>query len=216
MKTAIVIGATGLVGKCIVNHLIHDDRYNVIKVFTRRTLNLVNPKLQEYLVDFDMIKLWKDKIRGDDLFSAMGTTIKQAGSQEKQLKVDFHYQYEFAKAACENGVNKYLLVSSAGANSKSSNFYLRIKGELDDKIIALSFNQIFIFRPSILVGQRDIKRFQEDVGIKLMKYLTKFIPLIKKYRPIEATTVAKAMIESANSNILPRLSIFELDQIFNV
>ena len=108
----------------------------------RRSLNINNPKLEEHIVDFDKIELWKNNLSGDELYSALGTTIKKAGSKEAQYKIDFTYQYEAAKAASENGVKKYLLVSSLGANSKSSNFYLRMKGSLDEKVQQLSFDQI--------------------------------------------------------------------------
>src|SRR4030066_986146 len=142
MKTAIVIGATGLIGKHLTKFLLDDPAYSSVKVFVRRTLNISNPKLEEHVVDFDEISIWKDKITGDELYSAMGTTIKKAGSKEAQYKIDFTYQYECAKAASENGVGKYLLISSAGANIKSGHFYLRMKGELDKKVSELPFQQL--------------------------------------------------------------------------
>ena len=134
MKTAIIIGATGLVGNQLIEKLLNDNRYNRIKIFVRKPSSITHPKLEEHAVDFEKLEQWKNKITGDEIYSAMGTTIKKAGSKEAQYKIDFTYQYECAKAASENGVGKYLLVSSAGANSKSGNFYLRIKGELDEKV----------------------------------------------------------------------------------
>lgn len=216
MKTALIIGATGLVGSNIVKQLLDDERYERVKVFTRKTLGLTHPKLEEHIVNFEQIEFWKNDIRGDELFSAMGTTIKTAGSKAAQYKVDFTYQYNFAKAASENGVETYLLVSSAGANAHSRNFYLKMKGELDDKVKDLAFQKTYIFRPSILSGDRAEKRLGEAIGIQLMKYLTGFILPIRKYRPIEVETVAKAMIKAANSNSVVKLSIYELDQIFDV
>ena len=152
-------------------------------------------------VDFEKLEQWKNKITGDELYSAMGTTIKKAGSKEAQYKIDFTYQYECAKAASENGVGKYLLVSSAGANSKSGNFYLRIKGELDEKVSELPFKQISIFRPSFLAGERKESRRGEAIGISAVNFLAKIIPPLRKYRPIEAATVAEAMIKAANQKI---------------
>ncbi len=198
MKTAIVIGATGLVGNHITQKLLGDARYEKVKVVVRRSLNINNSKLEEHIVDFDKIDVWKDSLIGDELYSALGTTIKKAGSKDEQYKIDYTYQYEVAKAASQNGVTKYLLVSSAGANYKSSNFYLRMKGKLDEAVQQLPFKQIIIFRPSILAGKRSGKRFGESIGIKIAGTITKIIPALKKYRPIEASRVAEAMIKSAN------------------
>ena len=214
MKTAIVIGATGLVGNLITQKLLEDNRYEKVKVFVRRSLNINNPKLEEHIVDFDNIELWKNNLSGDELYSALGTTIKKAGSKDAQYKIDFTYQYETAKAASENGVKKYLLVSSLGANSKSSNFYLQMKGSLDEKVQQLSFDQIRIFRPSILVGDRSEKRFGESLGIKIAGTFTKIIPALKKYQPIEASQVAEAMIKSANQNLSDKIKIYNSEEIF--
>lgn len=216
MKTAIVVGATGLIGRFLTTKLLKDARYNVVKVFVRRSLSISNPKLKENIVDFDSIENWKDKITGDELFSAMGTTIKKAGSNDAQYKIDFTYQYEIAKAASESGVEKYLLVSSAGANPKAGNFYLRIKGELEESAAKLTFKKFFIFKPSILVGERNEKRIGEKIGIPIAKVIIGIIPFLKKYRPIEGETVADAMINSANHVSNTRVMIYSLDQIFHI
>ncbi|MEO8232252.1 MAG: NAD(P)H-binding protein [Ignavibacteriota bacterium] len=216
MKTAIVIGATGLVGSFITQKLLDDDRYSKVKVFVRNSLEIKHPKLEEHIVDFEKLDLWKDEIEGDELYSALGTTIKKAGSKDAQYKIDFTYQYETAKAASENGVKNYMLVSSAGANYKSSNFYLRTKGNLDEKVQQLNFEKIRIFRPSILVGLRSEKRFGESIGIKIAETITKIIPALKKYKPIDASLVAEAMIKTANRNSTEKLIIYQPLQIFNL
>ena len=216
MKTAIVIGATGLIGKHLTNLLFDNPNYSTVKVFVRRSLNTSNPKLEEHLVNFDKIDNWKSRITGDDLFSAMGTTIRKAGSKEAQYKIDVTYQYEFAKAAFEYGVNNYFLVSSSGANAKSKLFYMRIKGELEEKVKLLPFNKIRIFRPSLLIGERGEKRFGEKAAERLLKIVVPLFPFLKNQRPIEGEKVARAMIVSANEDIKERIKIFEPLEIFRL
>jgi uncharacterized protein YbjT (DUF2867 family) len=216
MKTAIVIGATGLVGSFITLKLLDDSRYDKVKVFVRNSLELNHPKLKEHIVNFEKLELWNEYVTGDELYSALGTTIKKAGSKEAQYKIDYTYQYEVAKAASQNGVTKYLLVSSAGANYKSGNFYLRIKGKLDEAVQLLSFSQVIIFRPSILIGERSEKRFGESLGIKIARIITKIIPVLKRYHPIEASTVAKAMIKSVNQNLSDKIKIYQPEEIFEI
>lgn len=213
MKTAIVIGASGLVGSFVTLKLLDDHRYEKVKVFLRNSLEIKHTKLEENIVSFDNIENWKNKLSGDELYSALGTTIKKAGSKEKQYKIDFTYQFETAKAAQENGVKKYFLVSSLGANYKSSNFYLRLKGKLDEKVLQLNFETIRIFRPSILVGLRNDNRFSELLGIKIAGIITWIIPALKKYKPIYASTVAEAMIKSANQNLSDRIILYDSDKI---
>ncbi|HBX67596.1 MAG TPA: NADH-quinone oxidoreductase subunit F, partial [Balneolaceae bacterium] len=180
-KTAIVIGATGLVGSHLLNQLLEDDRYQKVKVFHRRSTGIEHEKLEEHIINFDDIDSWKSRLTGDELYSALGTTIKKAGSQEAQYTIDYTYQYETAKAAAENGVNKYSLCSSTGADSSSKVFYSRLKGELDDAVKKLPFEVITIMRPSILAGERDESRLGESIGMFFMKIFTK-IPGLKKYR----------------------------------
>lgn len=215
LKTAIVIGATGLIGNHLVHKLLDDNRYGQVKIFVRRSSGIQNHKLQEHIVDFDRIDEWKDELTGDDFFSALGTTIKQAGSKEAQFKIDYTYQYEVAKAAAENNVMSCLLVSSYGADSKSKNFYLRIKGELENAVVTLPFKKTIIFQPSLLLGDRTEKRIGETVGAFLSIPLTKIIPPLRKYRPIEASVVATAMINSANKKIDGKFIRYTLDEIFN-
>lgn len=216
MKTAIVIGATGLVGNHTTKLLLDDSRYSRVKIFVRRKTGISNSKLEEHLVDFDNLQNWKEKITGDELFSAMGTTIKKAGSKENQYRIDFTYQHEFAKAAAENGVKNYFLVSSAGANSSSGNFYLRIKGELEDKISKIPFEKILIFQPSLLVGEREESRFGEKIGFVLINFFMRIIPPLKKYKPIRGEEVAKAMINTANDESKERIRKYKLNEIFHL
>lgn len=215
MKTAIVIGATGLIGAKLVQQLLENKNFATVKVFTRRSLEVEHPKLEEHLVDFDQIDHWKNKLTGDILFSAMGTTIRKAGSKATQYKIDYTYQFETAQAAVSNGLKTYCLVSSAGANSSSKVFYSKMKGELDEAVKSLPFEHTFIFRPSILAGERNETRTGERIGLLLAKIFMK-IPGLRKYRPIQGDIVAKSMINVAERpDSEPQFKIITLDEIFD-
>ncbi|SMO84832.1 NAD(P)H-binding protein [Gracilimonas mengyeensis] len=213
-KTAIVIGATGLVGSEVLNLLLEDERYSKVHVFHRRTTGQSHPKLEEHIVNFSQIDEWKHLIKGDELYSALGTTIKKAGGQERQYTIDYTYQYETAKAAAGNGAQKFALVSSLGANPESRAFYPRLKGELDEAVQELPFEVISILRPSILEGNRQESRPLEQLGILFTKVITKF-PGLSNYRPIPAKTVARALIYSLNK-CTPGTHIFEGEDIFHL
>ncbi len=213
--TANIIGATGLVGTQLVQLLINDDRFEKVSVFTRRPTVNSHSKLTEHVIDFNDIDSWSELIQGDVLFSTLGTTIKTAGTQEKQYLVDYTYQFEVAQAASKNGVSVYVLVSSTGANSKSRVFYSKMKGQLDDAVQQLNFKKISIIRPSILDGDRNENRTGEKFALKLSHWITKF--LFKKYRPIKDIIVAQAMINSAiNNQTNKRCSIYELEEVFEL
>lgn len=216
MKTAIVIGATGLVGKHLTVKLLSDNRYSTIKIFVRHSININNPKLEEHIVTFDEIDKWKNKIHGDELYSAMGTTIRKAKSKKLQYKIDVTYQFEFAKAAAENGVDGFFLVSSVGANPKSKIFYLKIKGELEEMVSTLYFKKIGIFRPSLLTGERDEKRFGEKAAERLLNIVVPIFPFLKNQRPIKGESVAAAMIKIANNAGDEKIKIYEPDDIFKM
>ena len=163
--TALVIGATGATGTELVQQLMDDSRYTSVVVFSRRPLLVTGASLTTHIVDFDNPQAWAHLVKGDVLFSALATTLKQAGSQKEQYKIDYTYQYQTAAIAAANGVAKYVLVSAMGANAKSWLFYPRIKGELDNAASALPFKQIHIFRPGFLLRQPDKIRPMEKLGI---------------------------------------------------
>ncbi len=196
MKTALVIGATGLVGSHLVDLLLPDNRFDKVKIFVRRSTGITHPKLAEHLINFDQPDQWRSLVTGDVLFSTLGTTIKKAGSQAAQYKIDYTYQYEFARAAAENGVPVYVLVSSAGANARSSIFYSRMKGELEEAVVKLAFSHIHIIKPGVLTGPRKENRTGEKIGIAVLSVLHK-VPGLVKFKPIHAALVARAMIHAA-------------------
>jgi len=212
MKTAIVLGATGMVGAALLNQLLANDEYSSVLIFVRRSTQLNHTKLTEYIVDFEHPELRAKQVQGDVLFSCLGTTLAAAGSKANQYKVDFTYQYEMAKIASDNGVKSLVLVSSAGAKATSGNFYLSMKGKLDETVQQLKFQYISILRPGQLYGNRLPKRPMEEIAIKLM-FIINRLGLLRTYRPIHADEVAKAMqrvANSANSGIYTLHELFEL------
>lgn len=216
MKTAIVIGATGATGLPLVNQLLAHQGYARVLVFSRRKLDLQHPRLDVRVVDFDKPQKWQAEIKGDELFSAMGTTLKQAGSKAAQYKVDYSYQAEVMEAAANNGVKKCFLVSAPGANSRSLVFYSRIKGELEDFARQLPFEQQVYFRPSFIVGDRAEARPGEKLAIGAFRLLPKQLPFVSRYRPIEGQQLAEAMVSCAQRNDLHGITVVELDKIFEL
>ncbi len=195
---ALVIGATGATGKDIVNQLLRDEEFSQVDIFVRREVNISHPKLKTHVVDFNDINSWGDKLQGDILFSALGTTRKQAGSKEAQWKVDYSYQYETAKAARKNGVGTYALVSAFNADAQSSFFYPRLKMALEDAILALGYSRNIIMRPPSLI-RKNSDRAEEKLSVKVLQFINRF-GLLKEWSPMETELVAKAMIEAAKAS----------------
>ncbi|WP_167855351.1 NAD(P)H-binding protein [Hymenobacter wooponensis] len=212
MKTAILIGATGLVGDYLLRQLLLDDRFTSIKVFTRRPTGYQNPKLQEHLVDFQQPQQWSELLTGDVLFSTLGTTLKQAGSQAAQYEIDYTYQYRAAQAAAEHGVEALVLVSSAGADAHSMIFYSRMKGELERDVKKLPFRRIRVLQPGMLAGARKEPRTGERIGLALGSLLGQ-VPVLRQYRPIHGRTVAQAMINAALDDT-PGVQTITLEDVF--
>jgi uncharacterized protein YbjT (DUF2867 family) len=196
MKTAIVLGASGLVGTELVHQLLNSSEFEKVKIFVRRSLGISNSKLEEQLINFENLEAWKHDLIGDSLFSCMGTTLKTVGSKEKQYKVDYTYPFQCIEAAIKNGTKQILLVSSVGAKETSSNFYLRMKGELEEAVKKLNPSNFIVFRPSILDGNRVESRPAEYLALKIMRILGK-LPFLKKYAPTLVRDLAGSMIRLA-------------------
>lgn len=193
-KSAIVIGATGLIGAHLVRLLIQTAHISRVVVITRRPLDYESEKMENHVVDFDSLESYENLFSGDILFSCLGTTLKQAGSIKAQRVVDLDYQTIAAELAQKQGVKHYLLVSSSGANQTSSNAYLKMKGELEAKIQTLQFDHISILQPSLLLGERDQSRLGERIGSMVLPIICK-LPGLRKYRPIHGEQVAQKMLD---------------------
>lgn len=194
---ALVLGATGAIGKDLVELLLADSSFDSVDLFVRREVKVSSAKLTVHIVDFEHPEQWADKLVGDVLFSTLGTTIRAAGSREAQWKVDYTYQYNAAKAARENGVTTYVLVSSVGANAKSKVFYTRMKGALDDAVQELGFPGCYILRPPSLI-RKGSDRFGEKAGIVALRAFNA-IGLMRAWRPMPTEAVAAAMLRLAKS-----------------
>lgn len=216
MKTAIVVGATGLIGRNLTRLLLEDARYGRVLVFVRRSLGMEHPKLVERLVDFDRFADWKGEVRGEDLFSCMGTTRRQAGSRNAMVLVDRTYPLQVATAARENGVRQYLLVSSSGADSRSPFFYLRLKGEMEDAVASLGFPKLRIFQPSLLTGGRESRRRAEEYSARFLEQAACRFRFLAPYRPVSGEIVARAMVQAANDTKLRPVIRIVRDVIFTM
>lgn len=213
MKTAIIIGATGLTGQALLHQLFDDDYYDHVIVFVRKKIEISHTKLIQHCVDFNALDSCKDLIQGDVVFCCMGTTIKVAGSQDAFKKVDYTYPTEFAKIAKQNNVSTFCLQSSLGADSKSNNFYLKVKGETEDFIRNLNFGLFASFRPSMLLGNRTEFRLGETIGKTVMQGLSfMFVGKLKRYKAIHVNQVASAMIKHATENKTGNI-IFENEEM---
>ncbi len=194
---AIVLGATGATGKDMMECLLADTSVEEIVVLVRRNISFADPRVKVHVVDFDHPEEWNHLVKGDVLFSMMGTSLKQAGSKEAQWRVDYTYQYEVAKAARENGVERMILMSAMSANANSKFFYLSMKGTLEDDVIRLGFPHTFIVRPPSLI-RKNAKRWTETVTVRIIKAFNS-IGLLRGFTPVPTMSVAKQMLEGAKT-----------------
>ena len=211
---ALVIGATGATGREIVKSLLNDNEVEKVTIFVRNLPTLEHEKLKTHVIDFNEIQKHKDLIKGEVLFSALGTTKHEAGGKKEQYLVDYTYQHEFAKIAAENGVENYSLVSSTGANANSSFFYPKIKGALEEAVKKLKFKKIDIFQPPMLVRQQDLMRSGEKSGIKLLNILNK-IGILKSQKPLKVNKLAEKMVKKVKITTKEKVSTYLPKDLFN-
>ena len=199
-KTATLVGATGLIGGQILQQLLEDPDFAIIKVLVRRPIDLTHPKVQLILLDFADEAAYQAAIAGSDVvFCSVGTTLKQVNSDMVAYrKIDYDIPVNAARFCAATACPKFLLVSSIGADSQSRNFYLKLKGEVEEKVGSLGLPTVSIFRPSMLLGQRAEFRLGERIGQVLMGLLGFLIPA--QYKAIDVKTVAKVMIAAAKKD----------------
>jgi uncharacterized protein YbjT (DUF2867 family) len=214
MKHALLIGATGLVGSHLLQLLQNDDRFGSVTIFVRQTAGVAHPKIKEHIIDFDKPMEWQHLVKGDVMYLALGTTLSKAGSKQAQYRVDYSYQYQFASMAALNGVPELVLVSSAGASIKSRFFYMRMKAELERDIERLDFSKKVFIRPGALTGPRQERRAGERFGVAVLR-MVNGLGLFRRYRPIHADVVARAMVHATFANT-KGTDIHELDAVFRL
>ena len=212
MKTALLFGATGLVGSHLLNLLISSNNYSKIKVFVRSSIELNDPKIEIIQTDFNNLKNHREDIKGDDCFFCIGTTKKNSPDKNEYKRVELEVPKQVAQIAKSNLVNSFVFVSSGYADPKSSGDYLKFKGLVEEELKRLNFSKLGIMRPSFLLGNRQEKRVGEKIGIFVFKLLSPlFLGPLKKMKPIHSVTVAKAMIRTANEKLEKK--VFESNEI---
>lgn len=213
MRTALIAGASGLVGRYLLDQLTGAPEYGRVVAVGRRPLDVEHAKLTEVVTRFDALEQLAEPLRGDDAFCCLGTTIRQAGSREAFRAVDHGAVLAFAWAARRGGAKRFFLVSANGADAESRIFYSRVKGETELALQVMGFETLAIFRPSLLLGPRAEYRFGERVGAVGLALVRPFLfGGWRKYRAIHAATVARAMARAALGDARGT-TVFESDEI---
>ncbi|MBA3899968.1 MAG: oxidoreductase [Bacteroidetes bacterium] len=212
-KTALIAGASGLTGSHCLDFLLNNDAYDKVISIGRNELKANHPKLEQIITDFSDLKEILPGLKADDVFCCLGTTIKKAGSKEAFKKVDYEYPLLIAKLAKANGAKGFHFVSAIGASADSFFFYSQVKGELEEEIMKVDFENANILRPSILDGDRKESRPAEKIGLMAAKFISPLlVGSFSKFKPTKAKAVGYVMVEMATKGI-KGLSIIESDQI---
>lgn len=208
---AIIIGATGAVGKDLINILLKDDFYTVIVLFVRRKSGIRHRKITEIITDFSNLEKNSELITGDVLFSCLGTTLKAAGSKENQRYIDYSIPLKFAEIAKKNEIPKLVLLSAYGATTSSNVFYSRIKGELEEKIAELEFESFIIFKPGFLL-RKNTDRKDELITAKILHFINSF-GILRKFKPLSTAILAEKLVKASQVLSVGKHTI-ELQNIF--
>lgn len=198
MKTAIILGATGLTGGILLDKLIDDTSFDKIKLFSRSSVGKTSSKIEEHIIDMFQLEKYSEDFTADVVFCCIGTTKGKTPNKETYRKIDYGIPVAAAKLSKLNHINTFIVVSALGANENSGVFYNKTKGEMERDVINQSIKNTFILQPSLIVGDRSESRFGENVAEIFMKFLGFLVP--KKYKMIEAETIAEAMRILSDSN----------------
>ena len=211
-KEVTLFGSTGLIGTLLLDILIKDNDYHKINVVTRKPISLNHKKIKIHIIDFSDSKSYSQTLRNSQIvFASIGTTqSKVKGNKESYRKIDFDIIYNIAKACKKNNIENFSFISTAGANIKSNNFYLNLKGEIENSILNLNLSSTSVFRPSLLLGKRKEKRYGEKIAQLIMPFLSFLMP--SKYKPIRAALIAKSMVNISKS-IQPGFKIYHYKEI---
>ncbi len=191
-KTAILLGATGLTGNILLGKLLKDPSYEKIKLFSRSSAEKNSPKIEEHLIDMFQLENHSEAFKADVVFCCIGTTKSKTPDKETYKKIDYGIPVTAAKLAQQNGIETFIVISAMGADANSSIFYNKVKGEMQRDVLPQKVKNKYILQPSLLVGDRNEGRLGEKVATFFMQTFSFFIP--KKYKIIEAETIAVAMI----------------------
>jgi uncharacterized protein YbjT (DUF2867 family) len=208
---ALIIGVTGATGKDLIDVLLQDPSYTEVVIFVRRPTKTVHPKLEEIVTDFDNLEKVSGQINGDVLFLCLGTTLKAAGSKDKQRHIDYEIPLKFAELAKRNNMNRIVLLSAYGASPTSNVFYSKLKGELEEGISKLDLDQYIIFRPGLLL-RKDSDRLGERISAGVLKFLNS-LGLMRKFKPLPTSLLAEKLAK-APSTLASGKHMIELDKIF--
>ena len=214
-KIAIIAGASGLVGSCLLNLLLSDRTYRSVIVLTRKSLKKSHPRLKEIVVSFDQLDDVQNELCADHIYCCLGTTMKKAGSREAFRKVDYQYPLKLARVTKHQGASYFLLISSLGADKNSMIFYSRTKGDIEESVARLNFSSYGIFRPSLILGNRNERRMGEEIS-KFIVRISQFLLVgpLKKYRGVQAESIARAMVFYAKDDE-SGMKIIESQEIVN-
>ena len=201
-KTAIILGATGLTGGILLQKLIEDNRYKTVKLFSRKKIERLPPKVEQFIGNMLELDNFKKDFTADEVFCCIGTTAKKTPNKETYKNIDFGIPVTAAKLSKENNIPTFLVVSAIGANPESSVFYSRTKGEMEQEVLRQNIMSTYILQPSIIGGNRNESRIGEKIGLVVFKIVQPlFFGKLKKYKITEAEHIAQAMINLANSTL---------------
>lgn len=199
-KTAIILGASGLTGSILLEKLVKDERYETIKLFSRKKIDGLPSKVIQHVGDLIELQNFKTDFTGDEVFCCIGTTAKKTPDKTVYKKIDYGIPVAAAKLSKDNNISLFLVVSALGANAKSSIFYNKTKGEMERDVLQQNIQTTYILQPSIIGGNRNETRIGEKIGLGVFKFIQPlFLGKLKKYKIIEAETIAQAMVNLANS-----------------